>query len=56
MNTYRVHVKSRLDEVFEVNAESEDEAAEVWFDGHVVHHGADDPEVTSVVLVDRVVQ
>lgn len=53
MNTYRVKVRSRLEEVFEVDAESEDEAAEVWFDGHVVFHEADDPEVTSVDLIDR---
>lgn len=48
MSIYRVHVRSRLDEVFEIDAESEEEAARDWFDGTVVRHEASDPEVTSV--------
>ena len=53
MNVYRVHVFSRLEEVFEIDAESEDEAARDWFDGHLVRSEADAPEVTSVELIDR---
>ena len=53
MSIYRVHVASRLEEVFEIDAESEDEAARDWFDGVVVRSASDDPEVTSVELIDR---
>lgn len=53
MNTYRVHVRSRLHEVFEIDAETEEEAARDWFDGTVIHNDADDPEVTSVELIDQ---
>lgn len=52
MSIYRVHVRSRLNEVFEIDAESEEEAARDWFDGTEVHREADDPEVTSVTLVE----
>lgn len=52
MSLYRVHVRSRLDEVFEIDAESEDEASRDWFDGYLVRTEADDPVVTSIELID----
>jgi hypothetical protein len=52
MGIYRVMVTSRLEEVFEIDAADEEEAARDWFDGHVVRTEADDPEVQSVELID----
>lgn len=52
MGIYRVMVTSRLEEVFEIDAADEEEAARDWFDGDVVRAEASDPEVQSVELIE----
>lgn len=50
---YRVRVVTHLEELFEVDAETDGEAAEVWFDGHLVGGSGGQAEVASVELIDR---
>jgi len=52
MGIYRVMVTSRLEEVFEIDAADEEEAARDWFDGALVSSYAGDVGVEWVEKVE----
>jgi hypothetical protein len=54
MKTYRVKVAIRILEIYHVEAEDEEEAAESWADGDLVH--TNDEALDSTVLTIKEVQ